>query len=244
MKIYDFQGHCDGDIAHVSAHFQADYGCTVSTLSYRFTGLPLCPTGIPDAAAISLFPLCLKRGEELDVRDTLTTLIARKLDLLQGRIADRPPFRGPIAIKATGFDPRKIERVRDGTLAHCCFDGASGIALDDDPAITHLLLVRGFDRILDDDVLWIHAKRRHEAAARHFGRTLITCETNLPQIAGSAPQDSYWQDCLQGAAAAAITRLLGCMIGRVAIAGGSANYERTLDPATAAARYVTSSRLH
>jgi hypothetical protein len=243
MRIFDFRGHCDGDIAQISARFQLDYGTTVSTLTYRFTGLRLSPSGIPDAAAISLLPLALKRHEELDVRGTLSAPVARKLELLQTHIADQAPFHGPIDIKATGFDPAKAARATDGSRAYCSFRGASAAALDDDHTFTHVLLVRGFDRALDDTLHWAYAKHRHDVAARHFGRTLITCETNLPRIAGAAPDDAFWRECLQSAAAAAITRLLGFVIGRIHVATPS-TFEPTMSPKEAAARYASSQRLH
>ncbi len=243
MRIFDFRGHCDGDIAQVSARFRLDYGTTVSTLTYRFSGLKLCPSGIADAAAISLLPLALQRHEELDVRGTLSAPIARKLDLLQTQIADQAPFHGPVAIKAAGFDPAKPARATDGSRAYCSFTGGA-VTLSDDPSLTHILLVRGFDRTLEDTMHWLYAKRRQEIAAHHFGRTLITCETNLPRIAGREPNDPFWHECLQSAAAAAITRLLGFVIGRLHVGSGRSGIDASVSPAEAAARYASSQRLH
>jgi hypothetical protein len=243
MRIFDFNNRVDGDVAEATARFQANYGCDSSTLVYRFTGLPLCPDGLVDAAAISLLPLCLKAGEELDICETLTAPIARKLDLLQTQIADHPPFQGPITIKAARFDPRKAERVRNGTLAQCCLDDAAEAECDEHPEITHLLLVRGFDPALDDEERWTCVRRRYETTARHHGHAFMTCETNLSHLAGGAYGDAYWHDCLRGAATAAITRLLGGMIGRLVLASGGTG-RRSPDPAEVAARYVASSRLH
>jgi hypothetical protein len=242
MRIFDFRGHCDGDIAQVSARFQLDYGTIVSTLTYRFHGLKLCPSGIADAAAISLLPLALQRHEELDVHGTLSAPIARKLDLLQTRIAGQAPFHGPVAIKASGFDPGKPPRATDGSLGYCSFTG--GASALDDPSYTHILLTRGFDRALDDSMHWLYAKRRQEIAARHFGRTLITCETNLPRIAGAIATNAFWHECLQSAAAAAITRLLGFVIGRIHVAAGVSAIDPGVSPAEVTARYASSQRLH
>jgi hypothetical protein len=107
----------------------------------------------------------------------------------------------------------------------CCF--SAGVdswysLLKHERRVTHLLFVRGFDIGLDNDVLWRAARSNAEAVAAQLGKRLITCETNLRDVAdksrgqwGKTFTGDFWGERLHGAAIASVALMLRRMIGEL-----------------------------
>jgi hypothetical protein len=90
--------------------------------------------------------------------------------------------------------------------------------------VSHLLLVRGFDIGLNNDVLWSAATKRAGQVAEGLGKQLITCETNLREIAdkrragwGRRFEGDFWGRCLHGAALASVALALRKTVGELIV---------------------------
>ena len=122
-----------------------------------------------------------------------------------------------VALVGDGADAPDAEGCAPASVA-CFFSGGVDSwysALRNQDRITHLILVRGFDIGLDNDTLWDTARTELDAAARRLGKRVITCETNLREIAdrgrakwGAPFAGDFWGKCLHGAALGACAAAL------------------------------------
>lgn len=191
---------------------------------YRFEGLdgPLEATADPFVAA--MVPSCMYDAEPIEVDGHASDILTDNLSFAQDMLSSWYDFLTPVPVASQRHDGLRPMSRASGVA--CCFSGGVDSwysLLKHRGRVTHLFLVRGFDIGLDNDALWQTTKSDAAAIARHLGKRLITCETNLRQIAdrgranwGQPFTGDFWGRILHGAAltscALALQRTIGELI--------------------------------
>jgi hypothetical protein len=194
-------------------------------LWYRFRGLSQPLDGLAEAVTAGLVIPCMFEGEPLSVPGGLSADLVTNVTKAQQILRSWHDELSPVAIMASQLD--HVGAQQSGTGVACCFSGGVDSwysLLNHEARVSHLLLVRGFDISLDNDVLWSAAIRYGARAAEGLGKQLITCETNLREIAdkrrarwGRRFQGDFWGQCLHGAALASVALALRQTVGELII---------------------------
>lgn len=216
MKISNIEAICEGEVSVLSAKIEPEGAERPRELWYRFEGLegPLEYAADPFAAA--MLPFVMYQDESCVVEGTLSASLRYNLDRAQAVLSDWYDFLTPVSVipEAETADPEGQPRRPLGGVA-CCFSGGVDSwysLLKNAERVTHLLLVRGFDIGLENDELWRTTRERARGVADALGLRLVTCETNLREIAdprragwGRDCSEDFWGKCLHGAALASVS---------------------------------------
>lgn len=192
-------------------------------LWWRVDGAWEAPHTPGDPFAVGLLAPCMWMGEPLRIDAPVAPA------LLEGQEHGQRVLRAwydaldhvPLSAPLQAEDAARANDTPEGGVA-CCFTGGVDSwysLLAHDHEITHLLLVRGFDVALDDDVQWAAALSAARRAADETGKRLVTVSTNLRQVAdmrradwGPRHDGDFWGRILHGAALASVGLVL--QIGR------------------------------
>lgn len=179
-----------------------------------------------DPFVVGLITSCMWTGEALQVDAPVSRRLLTGLDRAQSVLRSWYDEMSHVQVTVPRGGDRPAGNEPEPTNVACCFTGGVDSwysLLVHDHEITHLLLVRGFDVPLDDDVQWATALRAAREAARETGKRLVTVSTNLREVAdmrrapwGRQYAGDFWGRVLHGAALAAVglvlQRNLGALI--------------------------------
>ncbi len=225
MEILDISTSESNGVAIIRVRAQPRSAKESLELWYRFEGLDEPLGGVNEAVAAALLVPCMAEGEPLSMPGPLSPVflanVAKAQQLLAGWYGDLRP----VEIRCSGHDGDTASPRADGVMG--CF--SAGVdswysLLKHELRVTHLLFIRGFDVGLGNDVLWRAAQANAAAVARHLGKRLVTCETNLRDICdkrrsrwGKPFAGDFWGERLHGAALASVALPLRRTIGEVIV---------------------------
>jgi hypothetical protein len=225
LRIYDLEVSASNGATTLKARVLPEGESTARELWFRFRGVDGPLTNIADPFAAAMLPFCMHEREPLRIDGALSPVLEQNLDEAQRILASWYDFLEPVSMLPEVESSPPEDACRSGVA--CCFSGGVDSwysLLRHRDRITHLFLVHGFDIGLDNEPLW---RTTHDAIAdvgRALGKPLITCETNLRQIAdkrragwGRPLDDDFWGKCLHGAALAACTLALGRSVGELIV---------------------------
>lgn len=216
MKITNIEVRSEGEVSVLSADVELESCGDSRKLWYRFEGLdgPLEYPADPFVAA--LLPFCMYQGESCDVEGTLSIALRQNAEGAQEVLAEWYDFLTPVSLSAEAETTEVVaasQRPLGGVA--CCFSGGVDSwysLLKNSERVTHLVLVRGFDIGLENEVLWRRTRERAAKVGDALGLRLVTCETNLRDIAdprragwGRPCSEDFWGKCLHGAALASVS---------------------------------------
>jgi hypothetical protein len=224
MKIHDIECTQGPGNGVLTAWVEPCVSAKPIEVFYKIEGIEYPLSGGTDALAVALLTPSMFERESLSIEGTLSQPLVRNLGRAQKILSQWYDYLEtvPIAAESGGGghpDPAS------GVL--CCF--SAGVdswysLLKHDTRITHLLLIRGFDIGLDNDALWQAALSRAGIVAERMGKRLVTCATNIRDIAdkrrsrwGRPFNGDFWGESLHGAALASVALLLQNDIGEVII---------------------------
>jgi hypothetical protein len=234
MKVSNIQKTRQDGVTMISADVLPDSAEAALKLWYRFDTVDPDLETVGDALAAGLATPCMYDSESLWVDAPVSGTLFRNLSRAQEVLASWYPFMKPVPICGR-FIAEVPAMPAKGPGVICCF--SAGVdswysLLKHQEEITHLLLVRGFDISLDNEALWNQTKAQIGGIAARLGKRLITCETNLRDIAdkrrckwGRPCTEDFWGQCLHGSALASVGLLLGSEI-RTMIVPASHVYNR------------------
>ena len=205
-------------------------------LWYRFDGLDGPLEATADPFIVAMLPSCMYNMEPCRIDGEASQSLVANLRRAQDVLSSWYEFLSPIPIDLPHRAAPAPEVPSSGVA--CCFSGDVDSwysLLKHQPRATHLLLVRGFDIGLEDDARWNAVREDAATVAGRLGKRLITCETNLRDVAdrgkavwGQPFPGDFWGQCLQGAAMASCALSLQRTVGEVIV---PAQHEfRTLKP--------------
>jgi hypothetical protein len=184
-------------------------------LWYRFEGLDEPPDGIAEAAAVGLVVPCMFEREPLSMPGAISPTLVANIAEAQRILAGWYEQLEPVEVRPSGI---KNDDAAQASGVVCCFSGGVDSwysLLKHEARVSHLLLIRGFDVGLKNDALWHSARDLAATVAERLGKRLVTCETNLREIAdkrrctwGRSFEGDFWGECLHGAALASVALLL------------------------------------
>lgn len=180
-------------------------------LWWRVDGAWDVPPTPGDPFAVGLLASCMWAGEGIHVDAPVSRRLLEGMEQGQQVLRSWYDELAPVTVTAARTDGGgESGSGADGVA--CCFTGGVDswyALLAHDPEISHLLLVRGFDVALDDDVQWAAALGAARNAARETGKHLVTVSTNLREVAdmrrapwGCPYAGDFWGRVLHGAALA------------------------------------------
>ena len=212
MRIVDLDEQRDGNTAVATARILPTCTDSPLTLRFAFEGVDGPLDGLGDALAVALLAPAMFEGEALHIEGAVSNALLDNLQQAQAVLSTWYDFLTPIEVSADLVEPSNVDACATGIAA--CFTGGVDSwysLLKHQSRISHLLLVRGFDIGLDNDVLWDDTRYRAQVVARSLGMRLITCTTNLRPIAdkrrsgwGRTCEIDFWGRCLHGAAIASV----------------------------------------
>ncbi len=224
MEILDISTSRDNGVAMVRARVQPQGAAESLELWYSFEGLDEPLDGVNEAVTAALVVPCMAEGEPLSmpgrVSSDFLANMAKAQRVLAGWYDDLHPIRVRCSVHDGGA------RQRAGGVV-CCF--SAGVdswysLLKHEQRVTHLLFVRGFDVGLGNDALWRATRSNAAAVAAQLGKRLITCETNVRDVAdkrrggwGKTFIGDFWGERLHGAAIASVALMLRRTIGELII---------------------------
>ncbi|MEQ8346495.1 MAG: hypothetical protein RIB84_29135 [Sneathiellaceae bacterium] len=227
MKISSIKAFEDGDAVVLSAKIKPRHALEHRFLWFRYRGLDSMPAAEADPFVVAMLPASMHDGEPCEVDRAISPKLSRNLLVAQRRLASWFDFLRPVPVLSAPPGPadgRPAGR-RAGTA--CCFSGGVDSwysLIKHRHAVTHILLVRGFDIGLENDALWHSTVERIGAVAQAMDLRLVTCETNLRSVADKGrpgwglPYDGdFWGQCLHGAALAAVALPLSPMLGTLIV---------------------------
>lgn len=198
---------------------------TPMELWYRFDGLDGPLEATADPFVVAMAPSCMLDMEPCGVDGHVSDILTDNLAQAQEVLSSWFDYLCPVPISSRGHDDLRPATRAEGVA--CCFSGGVDSwysLLKHRDRITHLFLVRGFDIGLHNDALWQAAKWDAATVAHRLGKRLITCETNLREIAdrgraawGQRFAGDFWGNCLHGAALASCALALQRTIGELVI---------------------------
>jgi hypothetical protein len=219
MQVFDIQSEYRDGAARVSAKIEPNGGAP-REVWFRFSGVEQAPTSAAEALTVALLAPCMYAAEHLKVYGALSWTLARNLESAQDVLTAWYPRLTAINVLASQFT-RVWRGIRRGTGSACCFTAGVNSwysLLKHDARVSHLLLVRGFDRSLASDTAWQTHRARIARVANRLEKRLVTCETNLRDVIdpmrGAA---AFWDEYLQGSALAAVGLLLQREVGELIV---------------------------
>lgn len=224
MKITDIEACTDAESTTLSARVQPDGVEEARTLWFRYEGLSGPLEFAADAFVAALLPFCMYEGEACRVEGAISPTLRANLDAAQSVLAGWYDFLTPVEVFAEAEAPETGDTAAAAARGvACCFSGGVDSwysLLKNRQEITHLLLVRGFDIGLENDVLWRTTRERLAGIAVEMNLRLVTCETNLRAVAdkgragwGRSCGIDFWGQCLHGAALASVSLALSRSFG-------------------------------
>lgn len=222
MEILDISTSQGMGVAAVSARVKPRGTAEPLDLWYRFEGLDKPLDGVNEAVAAALIVPCMAEDEPLSMPGSVSPVFLANVTKAQRVLTGWYDDLRPIRVRCSVHD-RSAYRRASGVI--CCF--SAGVdswysLLKHEQRVTHLLFVRGFDIGLGNDALWRAARSNAEAVAARLGKRLVTCETNLRDIAdrsrgkwGKTFTGDFWGERLHGAAIASVALMLRRAIGEL-----------------------------
>jgi hypothetical protein len=164
--------------------------------------VPLEPSAEAFTAA-ALLP-AMAAGEPLQVAAPLCSEFLSNIGHLQQIVAAWHPHLRPVTVEAR--EERKEEKPGRGAFSF--FSGgvdAFSTALRHRAALTHLVLIRGFDISLDNDPLWTSTTAAMRAVADDLRLALTTVDTNIKDVIEPA---GHWGTITHGAGLVSVGHIL------------------------------------
>lgn len=225
MRIQHIEVVEDADGVTLSACVRPDRATAWRRLWFRFNGLGDPLADVADVFAVAMLPFAMHEGEPCHIEGALSPGLESNLENAQQVLDGWYDFMTPVAVTSEG--DRAVSPAAPGPGVACCFSGGVDSwysLLSHVDRISHLLLIRGFDIGLDNDPLWRSACGAAEEIGSALDKKVITCETNLRQVADKGRADwgrpfegDFWGKCLHGAALAATALALGRGIGELIV---------------------------
>jgi hypothetical protein len=217
MRIFDIRSSFDNGAASLTARVLPKDADAPLELWCRAEGCGGPLGGLGDALAVGLLTPAMFEREALIVDAPLSKPLLDNLARAQEILSCWFDYLSAIAVSASGIDDQ-ICATPSGMGVGCFFTGGVDSwysLLKNEPRITHLVLVRGFDIGLDNEALWRKTHATVAFVAQRLGKRLIACETNLREIAdkrralwGRRHDGDFWGQCLHGAALASVGLML------------------------------------
>ncbi len=187
-------------------------------LWFRFDGLDAPLEGIAPALTVALTVPAMHEGEPVEIPASLPAPLVANIAKAQQVLASWYRDLTPVPVSAARIEPGPVispaADSNGGRSVACCFSGGVDSwysLLNHRARIERLLLVRGFDIGLSNDLLWDRTVQRAARVADGFGVGLVTCATNLRDVLdksrttwGRRFAGDFWGGYLHGAALAAI----------------------------------------
>jgi hypothetical protein len=224
MEVLDIAHSWRNGIATVTARVRPDGEREPLDLWYRFEGLVEPPGGFAEGVAAGLIVPCMFERQPLSIPAEISSTFLANTATAQRILADWYDYLAPVEIRPSGVIDDNGPR--SAGIGSCFSSGVDSwySLLKHEARISHLLLIRGFDIGLGNDTLWQPARELAATVAERLGKRLVTCETNLRQIAdkrrcawGRPFAGDFWGECLHGAALASIALLLRRTIGEIIV---------------------------
>lgn len=224
MDILDVATSRGNGVAAVRARVKPRGAAEPLELWYRFEGLDKPLDGVNEAVAAALVVPCMAEDEPLSMPGGVSPAFLANVTKAQRVLTEWYDDLHPIRVRCSARDRSAYRRSR-GVI--CCF--SAGVdswysLLKHEQRVTHLLFVRGFDIGLGNDALWRAARNNAETVAAQLGKRLVTCETNLRDVAdmrrsrwGKTFTGDFWGQRLHGAAIASVALMLRRTIGELII---------------------------
>ena len=225
MKILDCHEISTDTGFTASARVEPEGAGTAFELRFSVEGAPRPTDRRGDSYAVGMLAACMFEAEDMSLDRPISATLSGNLAQAQTILSSWYDDLAPVAFRSGERDTEPPMR-RLGGVA-CCF--TAGVdswysLLRNEARVTHLLLVRGFDIGLKNDRLWDMTRQRVGSVAERLGKRLITCETNLRQLAdkgrcswGRTYPGDFWGRCLHGAALASVGLLLSEAVGSMIV---------------------------
>jgi len=224
MEVLDIATAERGGVATARARLRPRGAGEPLELWYRFDGLEEPLDGMNEAVAAALIVPCMLESEPLLLPGPLSPVFLAHAVEAQHVLARWYDDLQPVTIQGPVEDPGVLSRA-SGVIG--CFSGGVDSwysLLKHEARVTHLLLVRGFDVGLGNDILWRAARDSAAGIAGRLGKKLVTCETNLRDVAdkrrggwGRKYPGDFWGTRLHGAALASVALPLRRTIGELIV---------------------------
>ncbi|MDX9861466.1 MAG: hypothetical protein RBS99_11165 [Rhodospirillales bacterium] len=224
MEVLDISTSERGGIAMARARLRPHDGGEPLELWYRFEGLEEPLDGMNEAVAAAMIVPCMLENEPLSLPGPLSPVFIANCVEAQRGLAGWYDDLQPITVKGPLGDAGTASPA-SGVIG--CFSGGVDSwysLLKHEARVTHLLLVRGFDVGLGNDILWRAARDSAAGVAGRLGKKLVTCETNLRDVAdkrrsgwGKKYAGDFWGTRLHGAALASVALPLRRTIGELIV---------------------------
>lgn len=219
MRIYDIRELRRGAVAAARAEVRSDNTEDPIEVWYSVEGIDAPLTDLGDALAVGMMAPAMFEVEPLTIDGALTRVLIGNLQGAQEILASWYDFLSPVTVSAQRVTDDGQPRPDGAAGVACCFSGGVDswyTLLKHQHRITHILLVRGFDIGLHNDVLWEKTRARAEKVAQRLGMRLVTCTTNLRTVAdkrraswGRNYDGDFWGKCLHGSSLASVALTLG-----------------------------------
>jgi hypothetical protein len=226
MRIFDARATYRERGATAAACILPDGANTPFDIWFRYDGCAHPLDGVGDALAVGLLLPAMFEAQPLIVEEPISRRLGANLAKAQEVLSCWYDYLSPVRVTASNLEDAQERGQRAAGVA-CCFTGGVDSwysLLKHEDRITHLLLVRGFDIGLDNDVLWNETRAKIASVAARMGKKLITCETNLRVLAdkrrakwGKRHDGDFWGECLHGAALASVALALRQEIGELIV---------------------------
>lgn len=224
MEVLDISTSEGSGVATARARLRPRGAEEPLELWYRFEGLAEPLEGMNEAVAAALVVPCMLEDEPLSLPGPLSPVFLANVVEAQHVLAGWYDDLQPVSVQCAVEDGAARRRA-SGVIG--CFSGGVDSwysLLKHEARVTHLLLVRGFDVGLGNDTLWRAARASAADIAGRLGKKLVTCETNLRDVAdkrrcgwGKKYAGDFWGTRLHGAALASVALPLRRTIGELIV---------------------------
>lgn len=213
MRIFDVVSESSSGSRMLRASIRPDAAELPFTAWFKVDGAtgPLAESG--DPFVVEFLTACMFEGEDIHVDAPVSSVLLEGLERGQNVLKSWYSDLRPITVTAAAIDTVRTEGGPPRRTG-CCFSGGVDgwySLLKHEPAVTDLLLIRGFDISLDNDVLWEQAASTARRVGEALGKRVITVSTNLRGIAdkrrcawGRRFDGDFWGLMLHGGAIASV----------------------------------------